>query len=42
MGSVKRALRAAREHLAAKSYREAIAECKTAIQADATCFEAFL
>jgi hypothetical protein len=42
MSSAKRALRAAREQLAAKNYAEAIAECKAAVQADPTCFEAYV
>ncbi|GBF94747.1 hypothetical protein Rsub_07630 [Raphidocelis subcapitata] len=40
--SAKRALRAAREHLAAQQYREAIAECKAALQQDAACFDAYV
>lgn len=39
---VKRALRAAREALAAKNYDAAIAECKAALREDASCFEAYL
>lgn len=41
-GGVKRALRAAREALAAKSYDDAIRECRAAIEQDAACFEAYL
>jgi hypothetical protein len=40
--SAKKALRAAREHLAAKNYQEAVAECKEALAQDAKCFEAYL
>ena len=38
--SAKRALRAAREHLAAKNYREALSESKAALQQDGACFDA--
>ncbi|KAI8473996.1 MAG: hypothetical protein J3K34DRAFT_518511 [Monoraphidium minutum] len=42
MSAAKKALRAAREHLAAKNYKEAVAECKAALQQDPKCFEAYL
>jgi hypothetical protein len=42
MSAAKRALRAAREQLAAKNYPEAVAEAKAALREDGRCFEAHL
>jgi hypothetical protein len=39
-GTAKARLRAARERLAAKDYREAVAECRAALEADPSCADA--
>lgn len=39
---VKRALKAAREALAAKEYKEALQHCKAALKEDRSCYEAYV
>lgn len=42
MSSTKKLLKAAKECLVKKEYREALQHCKAAIKEDRGCFEAFL
>ena len=42
MSSTKKFLKAARECLAKKEYRDALQHCKAAIKEDKNCYEAFL
>lgn len=39
---LKRALKSARECLAAKEYRDALQHCKAALKEDRSCYEAYL
>ncbi len=42
MSSTKKLLKAARECLATKEFKDALKHCKAAIKEDRACYEAFL